>query len=283
MTSTEQLDLDAPPTPPRVGRGRGVRILTRLGQRWLVFLIAVLAWQLATTAYDDPFFPPPTAILFKAQELWLSGPWLFTDAVARDILPSIGRLLTGWSIAAVLGIALGVLLGRRRTASAYVEPLMSFIRAVPPPMMVPVFMVLFDIGTPMQLATIVTGVVWPILFNTIDGVRSMPKTMEDTAHSFRISRSQWTLGIVLPAAGPKIFAGLRIALSLSLIMMVISELVGSSDGLGHQMHMYQGEFDITAVWSVIMLLGVLGFVLNALLMAVEQRVLAWHYGATGRR
>ncbi|PXY31003.1 ABC transporter permease [Prauserella muralis] len=255
-----------------------MRPVTGFLQRWSLFFGAVVLWELAARLAEDPFFPPPTTILQTAGQLWFSGPaghLLLTGSVFNDILPSLGRVFGGWLIAVLVGVGLGTFLGRSKTGMDYVGPLFAFMRAVPPPTLVPVFLVLFSIGTPMKLATIVFGSVWPILLNTVDGVRSVSTTQRETAESFRTPKAYWVTMVVLPAALPKIFAGLRLSLSLALILMVVSEMVGATDGIGYQLIFAQQRFDFPAMWAWIVLLGVLGYGLNALLLAVERRMLDW--------
>ncbi|MEV0679729.1 ABC transporter permease [Actinosynnema sp. NPDC050436] len=252
--------------------------MTRFVQRWAVFAGLVVAWELLTLLADDPFFPRPTVIAGAAWELWLSGPadrLFLTDAVFEHVLPSIGRLSAGWGIAALIGVALGVALGRSATALQYAGPLLTFLRSIPPPALVPVFLLVFSVGTQMQLATIVFGVLWPILLNSVDGARSVDATKSETSAVFRIPKFQWVLGVVLPAAAPKIFAGLRVSLSLSLVLMVVSELVGTDNGIGSQLLVAQREFDFPDMWAGIVLLGVLGYALNTVLLAFERRALSW--------
>jgi ABC-type nitrate/sulfonate/bicarbonate transport system permease component len=140
-----------------------------------------------------------------------------------------------------------------------------------------VFLVLFKLGTPVQLATIVFGVVWPVLLNTIQGAQSVDQVQVETAKAFGIPPVRRLFGIVLPASAPKIFSGLRIALSLSLVLMVISELVGATNGIGYQFQVASHSFDMPATWAWIALLGLLGNVLNGLFLAVERRALSWHH------
>src|SRR5262249_16788934 len=151
------------------------------------------------------------------------------------VVPSLNRVLLGWGLAAVLGISLGVAIGRSARLADYLAPVLHFVRAVPPPALLPVFIVLIGLGASMQLAVITFGVIWPILLNAADGAGAVPATQVETARVFRVSRMRWLFGVVLPSASPKIFAGLRISLSLSLILMVISEQVGSSNGLGRSL------------------------------------------------
>jgi ABC-type nitrate/sulfonate/bicarbonate transport system permease component len=248
----------------------------------VTLVVLVGAWELATRLAVNPFFPPPSKIVKNMRELWLSGPasqLLLTENVREDIVPSLSRLLGGWAIAALLGVTAGIALGRSQKLVDYLGPLLHFLRAVPPPALLPVFIVILGLSSTMQLGVIVFGVIWPILLNTIDGARSVQPTQIETARVFRVSRQRWLLGVVLPAASPKIFAGLRISLSLALILMVISELVGTTDGLGRALEDAKAEFSIPDMWAVVVLLGILGYVLNAALLAVENLVLHWHHGA----
>jgi ABC-type nitrate/sulfonate/bicarbonate transport system permease component len=157
-------------------------------------------------------------------------------------------------------------LGRSRAGLDYADAVVDFGRALPAPAMLPVFLVLSKIGTPVQLATIVFGVVWPVLLNTVQGAQSVEPIMVDTAR----------VTVVLPASLPKIFSGMRIALGLSLVHMVISELVGATNGIGYQFQLASQSFDLSAVWAWIALVGILGNFLNWLFLFVENRALGRH-------
>jgi ABC-type nitrate/sulfonate/bicarbonate transport system permease component len=252
--------------------------------RWLVLLALALAWQAATVSKRSIFFPPVTEILSEARRSWLSGPAtaaFLTPAFRSDLLPSLERLLAGWLLAAVAGIALGTAIALVRNLADYLDPMVEFLRSLPPPALIPPFLVVLGIGSGMKVVLIAVGVVWPILLNTIDGVRTVDPTLLDTGRAFRVGRLRRLTMIVLPAAAPKIFAGLRLALSLSLILMVISEMVAASAGIGFQIVQAQRSFAITQMWAGILLLGVLGYALNSGLLLVERRALAWHRGARG--
>jgi ABC-type nitrate/sulfonate/bicarbonate transport system permease component len=255
-----------------------MRRLAGFVQRWIVFVLAVVIWQLATAAANHPFFPTPLAIVEQCRQLWFtteSGSFGLSDAVFEDVLPSLSRLVTGWVIAVVLGVAIGTALGRSRTGMQYVGPLLAFFRTLPSPALLPVFIILFGLTETMGEALIVFGAIWPILLNTVDGVRSVDAVKTETARSFRTPRTQWVTMVVLPAALPKIFAGLRLSLSIAVILMVISEMVGVTNGIGYQLIYAKSQFDITTMWSWIVLLGILGYVLNLALLAVERRALRW--------
>ncbi|WP_248960556.1 ABC transporter permease [Sphaerisporangium perillae] len=250
-------------------------VLTRV---WLIPVV-IVAWEAGTRQAESVYFPPPSQIVVRMHELWLSGPashLFLTEEATDNFLPSLGRLFGGWAIACVLGIVLGIALGRSRTLFDYVNPIAEFARAVPPPALIPLFIIIFRIGTPMQLATIVYTVVWPILINTIDGARYLDRLYADTAQVFGVSRSQRFFRIILPAAAPKIFAGMRVSLSMAVILMVVSELVGSTNGIGFLIQYKQQSFDLSGMWGGVVLLGLLGYVLNATFLFVERRVLSWH-------
>ncbi len=120
---------------------------------------------------------------------------------------------------------------------------------------------------------------WPVLLNTIDGVAGVDPTLRETARVYGIRARDRLLKLTLPSAAPQIFAGMRTSVSLALILMVISEMVASTNGIGYFVLESQRQFDITDMWSGILLLGILGYVLNAIFTLVERRVLRWHRGA----
>jgi len=252
----------------------------RVSARLAPIVVALLLWEAVTRAVGHVYFPPPSTIAVRMYELWLSGPasrLFLTDVVHDNVWASLGRLLYAWALASVIGIVVGVAIGRSRRLADYVEPLVQFGRAIPPPTLLPLFLALFAIGPQMQMATIIFGIIWPILLNSIEGARYVDRLHLETATVFRLSRFQRLRYILLPEAAPKIFAGLRVSLSLALILMVISELVGSTDGIGFSLLAAQREFDTVAMWAWIIMLGVLGLVLNATLLATERRVLGWHH------
>lgn len=268
----------------RAGR-RASKSVSGFVRNWLLFLGLVGLWEVATRLAADPFFPAPTRIASAAAQLWFSGPLshlFLADPVFDDILPSLVRVIGGWLCSVLVGIALGMALGRSRTGMDYAGPIFAFFRAIPPPTLVPVFLVLFHIGPSMQFATIIFGSVWPVLLNTVDGVRSVDVVKQETARAFRTPRRYWVAMIVLPAALPKIFAGLRLSLSLSLILMVVSELVGALNGIGYALLYAQRQYDLPAMWAWIVLLGILGYLFNAALLMAERRLLAWQPVRPGR-
>jgi ABC-type nitrate/sulfonate/bicarbonate transport system permease component len=267
-----------------VGR-RAVRGASVILRNWLLFAILVVIWEFAARAGGSKFFPPPSEIAVRAVNLWFTGPashLFLTDAVLDNVFPSLAHVLGGWALASVVGIVLGVLVGRSAKAMDYFGPLFAFFRSIPPPTLIPVFVVLFGLSSGMQVGSIIFGAVWPVLLNAVDGVRSVDQVKVETARSFRTPKAYWISMVVLPAAAPKIFAGLRVSLSISLLLMVVSELVGSSFGIGRSLLNAQQDFDFPTMWSWLVLLGILGYVFNTIFLAAERRVLAWQPARLGR-
>jgi ABC-type nitrate/sulfonate/bicarbonate transport system permease component len=249
-------------------------------RRWLPGLAEVLVpillfvgWGVWSSGSDTYYFPPLTDILETFADTWLF------ERVGSDVIPSLVRLGLGYAIACLVGVGVGLALGSSRTLRRATDPIVQFLRAIPPPALLPFGILVMGVGTSMKVFIIAFVCVWPVLLNTIDGVAGVDPTLKETARVYGIDRRDRIVRIMLPAAGPQIFAGMRTSLSLALILMVISEMVASSNGIGYFVLQSQRSFAIPEMWSGILLLGILGYVLNTLFLMVERRVLRWHRGA----
>lgn len=230
--------------------------------------------------------------------LFVVSPWVaferfFTDFLSTDpgrfflgevtyehLVPSVGRALAGLAIAVVVGVVVGVILGLSSVLGAMFQPLVHLGRSLPSPALLGVFFFLFGTGDSPKIFLIAFSIVWPILLNTIDGVISIGQTQAQAAQVFRIPNRDALFHIVLPSASPKIFAGIRTSLAFALILMIISELQKSENGLGYLLIQSQRNFDYGGFWSVLVALVILGVAFNLIFKFVERRVLAWHRGAT---
>ena len=228
-------------------------------------------WWVVSDSSKSFYLPPLRKIIAVFGATW-SPRW------TTDVLPSILRLLAGYAGAVILGVGLGIPLGARPRLRSVLEPALELFRAIPPPALVPVFMQLFGIGTPMKLLVIVSGAVWPILLNTVEGVRAIDDVLSDTCRCYGIGGAMRLRVLVLRAASPQIVTGMRQALSIAIILMVISEMFASSSGLGFVIVDFQRGFSIPEMWSGIILLGVLGFLLSLAFRVFEARVLGWYHG-----
>nr|WP_238426794.1 ABC transporter permease subunit [Streptomyces adustus] len=241
--------------------------------------VLVALWWAASDGSTNVYWPPLRTILKTFPDVWTA------DRLRSDVLPSVARLAAGYATAAAAGVALGTVIGSYRRVRAVCEPVLEFLRAVPPPVLVPVIMLFAGIGDTMKIVVIASGCVWPVLLNTVEGVRAVDPVMAETARSYGIAGPARLRHLVLRSASPQIFAGLRQALSIGIILMVISEMFAASNGLGFTIVQFQRGFAIPDMWTGILVLGLLGFVLSALFQVVERRVLAWYHGlrAANRR
>lgn len=243
------------------------RVVVTLALPALLFAL----WWILSDNSKSFYLPPLRKILATFGTTWSSR-------LTTDVLPSVGRLALGYTGAVVLGLGLGVPLGARPRLRAVLEPALELFRAIPPPALVPVFMLLFGIGTPMKLLVIISGAIWPVLLNTIEGVRAVDEVLSDTCRCYGIDGTTRLRVLVLRAASPQIVTGMRQALSIAIILMVISEMFASSSGLGFAIVDFQRGFSIPEMWSGIILLGVLGFLLSLLFRVFEARALRWYHG-----
>jgi ABC-type nitrate/sulfonate/bicarbonate transport system permease component len=247
----------------------GRRIRSVLVEAWLPLLLLAL-WWVATAGSSDLYFPSLSSILTQFRQDWLFG------HVGSDLVPSLRVLGLGYLAAVLAGVLVGVVLGLSRRTEEACRPLLELLRAIPGVALLPVFVVLFGLGSEMKVVLIATGAVWPVLLNTTDGVRSVEPLLLDVAQAFRLSRRQRLRRIVLPSAGPQIFAGARTALAIAVIVMVVGETVGSSGGIGYFLLNAERNFAITSMWGTIIALGIVGYLLNVLFRIVEAVVLRWH-------
>jgi ABC-type nitrate/sulfonate/bicarbonate transport system permease component len=248
---------------------------------WLI-LLGALAWELISRARESFFVPPLSAIIRRFSEMWLSPDptrLFVSHTFVQDAIPSFSRFFMGWGLAVFIGITLGVLLGRSEILSAAIDPLVRFGMAIPPPALLPFAIVLLGIGDSMKVFLIAFGTVWPVLLNTIDGVRTIDPTALNTARILRLSRRRYITNILLPGAAPQIMAGIRVSLATGIILMVIAELFASTRGIGFRIINAQRLFRPLEMWAGIMLLALFGLVLNLLFVRVERRLLHWHLRA----
>lgn len=244
---------------------------------WLLSAFAlpallIAAWWVASVAAPSFFVPTPPELATTFVDEWI-GPRLVTD-----VLPSIVRFVLGTTIAIVVGITVGLFVGLNRTASAITEPVFEFFRALPPPVLVPVLMLLVGTGDVMKLVLIVAGCVWPVLLNTVLGVRSIDAVQSETSRSYRIDGLSRVRYQILPSAAPQILAGVRQSLPIGLILMVISEMFASSSGLGFTIVQFQRSFAMPEMWSGILVLGLIGIAVAFLFRAIERVILRWYFG-----
>jgi ABC-type nitrate/sulfonate/bicarbonate transport system permease component len=236
--------------------------------------VAILAaWQLWTVRAEDPHFPRLSTILVEFREMWLFAEF------DTHVVPSLERILLGFGIAVVVGIALGIPLGLSRWGRMWAMPHIEWWRAMPPPALLPISIVLLhSIENRQKVSFIAFFCVFPVLLNTMDGVRGIDPTLLETARSYGVRKLERIWRLILPAALPQIVAGMRTSLSLAVIIMVVAEYFSSTSGVGYVLLISKNTFQLAPMWAAIVLIGLLGYLLNLLFILAERRILAWHRG-----
>ena len=244
-----------------------------MGLEFLIPILLLVLWGVLSAGSKTYYFPPLTDIFTAFKDNWLFS------RVGSDLVPSLSRMFAGFLIAVVLGVGVGLLLGLSRRARIAADPIVEFLRAIPPPALLPFAILVLGVGNDMKIFIIALVCLFPVLLNTVDGVTGVDPTLHDTTKVYGIPSGDRLWRVMLPAASPQIFAGMRISLSLALILMVISEMVASTNGIGYFVLQAQRTFAIPEMWSGIFVLGILGYVFNAGFMLIERRTLRWHRGA----
>jgi ABC-type nitrate/sulfonate/bicarbonate transport system permease component len=245
-----------------------------------LFLAGVLAvWETAARAeLTDPLLIPSVSRI--ATVFWSAAS---SGQIPMQILLSMKRAAAGYALAAAVFIPLGIWMGLSQRAHRALEVIVEMLRPVPPPAMIPVALLFFGLEDTMKIFVIFFSCAWPILLNTIDGVRGIDSVLWNTARTFSLSRRQTVWRVILPAASPQIITGLRISLPIMLILVVISEMVGSTDGIGYFILDSQRRFRIAQMYAGMLALALLGYALNQLFNLLHRRLLSWHWGMIRRR
>jgi ABC-type nitrate/sulfonate/bicarbonate transport system permease component len=247
--------------------------------RWIGVLVGAattlailgLIWLLTARSHS-PFVVSLPTILNTFRQVWLFR--RFTS----DAVPSVERLTLGFLAAVLAGVPLGLLIGMAdRRVRMFTRPVTTFLRSVPPPLMVPVAIAIFEIGLVMKVFSVAFVCMWPITLNTEDGYTSLDPTVLETAQSYGIRGWDRMFKVVLPAVSPRIFAGLRTSIAIAVLMLVIAEQLGSSNGIGWFVLYSQEGYDVKGMWAGIVMLGLLGIVASGLLSLIERVVLRWHF------
>ena len=243
---------------------------------WFVIGVAIAAllvgvWDLICRfgAISPVFLPSPEQV-WKSFSLGVSNGTLVNQGLA-----TVSRMLVGWSIAVVLGIAIGVPLGLSKSARQYVEPLLELLRPLPASALVPIAISLLGLSDAMVLAVIVFGSLWPMLLNTIHGVSTIEPRLMEVSRVFGLSRLKFVSSIAIPNAIPGVLAGMKLSLSISLILTVIGEMLSSRPGLGQSILMASRNFRTADLFAGLVCLGLIGYVTATILAAIEKRVLVY--------
>jgi sulfonate transport system permease protein len=236
-----------------------------------VGVVLVLLWQIIADMkiLSPAFFPGP-------DRTWKA----FTRAAASgDLAPrvyaTVWRMLIGWALASVLGVLLGSLIGSSPRLRRLLGPMLEFLRPLPASATIPIFIVLLGLSNAMVLTVVAFGALWPMLLGTIHGFEAVEPQLYEVARVLHLSKAAVILKIALPSALPDILSGLRLSLTVALILTVVCEMLIGVDGLGSWTLISARAFRSPDLYAGVFLLGIIGYLGASMLTMVSSRLLAW--------
>lgn len=246
--------------------------MARAHRLWgLALVLGLLAlWQASAHWWvDSPNWPPVTEI---AQAL-VGG--LGSGELAQVFGSTLWRMATGFAIGCALGVLLGLAMASLPRLDAALGPLVELLRPIPIPAIVPPLILLLGIDDAMKIFVVAFACFFPVLVNTVGGVRAVDRTTLDVARTLQVGRVRTMLKVVLPASLPYVLAGMRTSLALALIVSVVAEMIAGSEGIGYHLMTMQYAMRPNDMYAAIFLLAAVGYALNLLLLGVERWLLHW--------
>lgn len=255
--------------PSTVRRVRTVA--TKVFTRSIAVIALIAVWEFAPRLgiVDPTFLPPFSTALGAIVDLASNG------QLATNIGASLTRSLSGFALAVAVGIPLGILIGWYKTVSDVLTPLVQLFLNTAALALLPVFVLILGIGETSKIAIVLYAALWPILLNTISGVRNVDPTLLKLAASLDLPPLQLFGKVILPGAIPSIFTGLRLAGASAIVVVIAAEMVGAKAGLGYLINDSQYNFQIPNMYAGIITISVIGVAFNQLLTFVEHRLTSW--------
>jgi NitT/TauT family transport system permease protein len=239
--------------------------------RFVLVVAALLGWEaMARSGLWSPLlFPSLVKIAYEF------GQFLVTGERLLEAWVSLYRALGGFALAAVFGVLIGMLMGRSALVAGLLDPLFSGTYAVPKIALFPIFIFVFGIGSLSKVALIFLECLYPIVIMTYHGARSVNRVLLWSAQNMGASRAQILRRIVIPATAPYIFAGFRVAVPVAMIVVVITEMVSSADGLGYQVIYALSSLKTDRMLAVVVAIAALGYALDKAVVLLRDRLIYW--------
>jgi len=239
--------------------------------RILSVLLAVAVWQIVGLLGIFPrhLLPWPTSVLSSLVDLLVSG------ELASHIVTSLLRVAVGFFIAAAIAIPLGISIGWSKVAESLAEPILEILRPIPPIAWIPIAMLWFGLGFKPAVFLIFIGAFFPILLNTVAGVRCTSKVLVEAVRTLGANNRDILVKVVTPSSIPSIVAGLRIGVGVGWMCLVAAEMTGASSGLGYMVIYYSGILETSSVLVGMLAIGAIGYAMSYAIARVESRLLRW--------
>ena len=261
------------------------------GAGLIVPLVLIAVWQLVTSEgwVNPQVLPSPLAVLKKwveyalplepydaANSSWLA--WAFSGELVRDTIGSMYRVLVGFIIGAGLALPMGLAMGSSQRAYAWFNPLIQVLRPIPPIAYIPLSILWFGLGNPPAIFLISIGAFFPVLMNTIAGVRHVDGIYIRAARNLGASRTTMFLRVMLPAAVPYILSGVRIGIGTAFIVVIVSEMIAVNNGLGFRILEAREYFWSDKIIAGMFSIGLLGLAIDLAMNKLNNHLLRWHRG-----
>jgi sulfonate transport system permease protein len=236
-----------------------------------VGILLVMVWKLIADArwLSPAFFPGPDRTWNAFVKAYASG-----DLGPR-IFATVWRMLVGWALASLVGVVLGAMIGSSASLRRLFGPLLEFLRPLPASATIPLFIVILGLSDAMVLSVVAVGALWPMLLGTVHGFEAVEPRLYEVARVLHLSRLAVIFKIALPSAMPDILAGLRLSLTVALILTVVCEMLVGVNGLGSWTLISARAFRSADLYTGVILLGVIGYVGSSLISIVSDRLLVW--------
>jgi NitT/TauT family transport system permease protein len=269
-------DSDTAPAPARQATAWRGRLRPALLA--VAFPVALLAiWHLATAGRPASLIPPPYDVWLELRDLAFGGinDDAYSGTLLTHVLASVSRVYGGFALALIVALPLGMLIGRVPLVRQLVDPTIQLLRPVPVTAWLPLAMIIFGLGPRSAFFLVFLGAFYPILVNTIFGVRSVEPRLFEAAAMLGCRDSAQFFRVVLPASLPSIFTGMRLGLGFAWVVIVVGEMTGVQTGLGAIIMEARQLSRTEIVISGMVVIGVLGFLSDQLVMLIGRRLLAW--------
>ena len=236
------------------------------------FAVAIAGWELVrATGAIDPRSLPGLGAVAQATISGLAG----SDGLVSSVMATLRTWFAGLLIASVLGAAIGIALALSPALEAITRPIIEFLRPIPSVALIPVALLILGIGLSMQLFMIVFAAIWPVIFSAKAGVTDVDPRQLEAGRVLGVSRTESIWRIVVPAALPSIATGIRTSSAIALVLTITVEMLVGRPGIGSFLETMRLNGLVTEMWSAILLTGVVGYLVNAVFMAVERRFIPW--------
>jgi ABC-type nitrate/sulfonate/bicarbonate transport system permease component len=238
-----------------------------------LIILLLFIWEVSSRSglVDNILLPPPTAVLNQLFNLLKTGEFY------QDIGITAYRFMIGYIVGCILAIPAGVVFGLFKTVHYAFEILLEMLRPIPASALIPLALLFFGLGDAMTISIVTYAVFWPVLLNTIEGVRAVDPTLIDTGRVFGMRGWSLILRVIVPASATYIATGMRISLALSITLVIVVEMLVGNHGLGHRIIDAERTFRFAEMYGLVIVIGILGYLVNHAFIKIGDKIMRWHF------